>query len=93
MGRSVALSWCFEDECTPATKALLERVGEAGAAVPREADRRRQWTGFLHDLPLVIDRETTIRLWGASQVLGESDAVVPLGSLNRRDEHVRNPSA
>jgi len=29
----VALSWCFEDERTPATKALLERVGETGAAV------------------------------------------------------------
>jgi hypothetical protein len=32
---SVALSWCFEDERTPATKALLERVGEAGAVVPQ----------------------------------------------------------
>lgn len=32
---SVALSWCFEDERTPATTALLERVGEAGAFVPQ----------------------------------------------------------
>jgi predicted nucleic acid-binding protein len=32
---SVALSWCFEDERTPATAALLERVGEAGAVVPQ----------------------------------------------------------
>jgi predicted nucleic acid-binding protein len=31
---SVALSWCFEDERTPATKALLERVGESGAMAP-----------------------------------------------------------
>jgi len=32
---SVALSWCFEDERTQATRALLERVGEAGAIVPQ----------------------------------------------------------
>ena len=32
---SVALSWCFEDERTPATKALLERVGETGAVAPQ----------------------------------------------------------
>jgi predicted nucleic acid-binding protein len=32
---SVSLSWCFEDERTPATKALLERVGDGGALVPQ----------------------------------------------------------
>jgi predicted nucleic acid-binding protein len=32
---SVALSWCFEDERTPATKALLERAGETGAVAPQ----------------------------------------------------------
>ena len=32
---SVALSWCFEDERTPATKALLDRVGETGGFVPQ----------------------------------------------------------
>jgi len=32
---SVALSWCFEDERTAATKALLEGVGEAGAVAPQ----------------------------------------------------------
>ena len=32
---SVVLSWCFEDERTQATRALLERVGEAGAIVCR----------------------------------------------------------
>jgi drug/metabolite transporter (DMT)-like permease len=32
---SVALSWCFEDERTSATRTLLERVGEAGAVVPQ----------------------------------------------------------
>lgn len=31
---SVAISWCFEDEATPATEALLDRLGEAEAVVP-----------------------------------------------------------
>ena len=84
---SVALSWCFEDERTPATRALLERVGEAGAMVPQhwpaevlnglmmaerrqriDADRRRKLADFLHDLPLAIDPETTVQLWGPSRL-------------------------
>jgi predicted nucleic acid-binding protein len=32
---SVALSWCFEEERTPATAALLQRVGETGAVAPQ----------------------------------------------------------
>ena len=31
---SVALTWCFEDERTAATAALLERVGDSGAVAP-----------------------------------------------------------
>ena len=31
---SVTLSWCFEDEGTDATTALLHRVAETGAVVP-----------------------------------------------------------
>ncbi len=31
---SVALTWCFEDELTPATRAVLERVMNEGAAAP-----------------------------------------------------------
>jgi len=34
LDNSVALTWFFEDERTPATTALLERVGEAGALAP-----------------------------------------------------------
>ena len=32
---SVALSWCFEEERTPATTALLQWVGETGAVAPQ----------------------------------------------------------
>jgi len=32
---SVALSWCFDDERTPETQALLERIGETGASAPQ----------------------------------------------------------
>lgn len=31
---SIAVSWCFEDEASPATDALLERVRDEGARVP-----------------------------------------------------------
>lgn len=31
---SVALTWCFEDEHTPATLALLDQVAETGAMAP-----------------------------------------------------------
>jgi predicted nucleic acid-binding protein len=31
---AVALTWCFEDERTPATIALLEQVAESGALAP-----------------------------------------------------------
>ena len=32
---SVTLAWCFEDEHTPATTALLRRIGETGANAPQ----------------------------------------------------------
>jgi len=31
---SVALSWCFEDEASPATDAILDEVRHSGALVP-----------------------------------------------------------
>lgn len=30
---SIALSWCFEYERTPATQTLLERIGDHGGVV------------------------------------------------------------
>jgi predicted nucleic acid-binding protein len=87
---SVALSWCFEDERTPATKALLDRVGETGAIAPQhwplevlnglmmaerrrrvDANKRRQLAGFLRDLPIALDPDTTIQIWGETQNLAE----------------------
>ncbi|MGC2201211.1 MAG: type II toxin-antitoxin system VapC family toxin [Stellaceae bacterium] len=34
LDNSVALTWCFEDERTAVTTALLEQVGESGAWAP-----------------------------------------------------------
>jgi len=59
---SVALTWCFEDQRTPATQALLQRVVDTGAVVPvlwplevlnalAMAERRRR-----------LDRDTRHRL-------------------------------
>ena len=31
---SVAMAWCFQDEATPATNRLLDRMGDEAAAVP-----------------------------------------------------------
>ena len=31
---SIALAWCFQDEATPATRALLHRMGGETAVVP-----------------------------------------------------------
>ena len=31
---SIALSWCFEDEASPETDSLFERVRDEGAIVP-----------------------------------------------------------
>ena len=58
---SVALNWCFEDERTPATAALLDRVGALGAVAPQHwplealnslmmAERRNRLTRFPIDL-------------------------------------------
>jgi predicted nucleic acid-binding protein len=52
---SVAISWCFEDEASPETDAVLERVRDDGALVPAlwhlelgnvviQAERRKRLT-------------------------------------------------
>ncbi|MDR1188256.1 MAG: type II toxin-antitoxin system VapC family toxin [Bifidobacteriaceae bacterium] len=32
---SLTMTWCFEDESTPATEAILDRVSQEGALVPQ----------------------------------------------------------
>jgi predicted nucleic acid-binding protein len=87
---SVALTWCFEDEQTPAALALLEAVVEAGAVAPSlwplevlnalimaerrkrvDAAQRQRLTGFLRDLPIVLDSETAAQAWSATIQLAE----------------------
>lgn len=36
-----------------------------------EADQRRQLAAFLHDLPIAVDPDTAVQLWGATRRLAE----------------------
>ena len=81
---SVAVAWCFEDEASAATDALMARVRDEGAVVPElwhlevasvlvQAERRKRIDSATMEvrletlaiLPIVTDRETTPRAWGA----------------------------
>lgn len=67
---SVALSWCFEDERRPATKALLEVLNGLMMAERRQrvdAAKRRQLADLLRDLPITLDSDPAIQIWGATQ--------------------------
>lgn len=85
---SIALSWCFEDERTPATTALLDQVTEHGAVAPLswplevlnglimaercgrlDAENCQHLSGFLHQLPVVIDHETGSQAWTETAAL------------------------
>ena len=87
---SVALTWCFEDEQTPAALAMLEAVVEGGAVAPSlwplevlnalimaerrkrvDAAQRQRLSGFLRDLPIVLDEETAAQSWSATVRLAE----------------------
>ena len=87
---SVALTWCFEDEQTPAALALLEAVVETGAVAPSlwplevlnalimaerrkrvDAAERQRLSGFLRDLPIVLDDETAAQAWSVTIQLAE----------------------
>ena len=87
---SVALTWCFEDEQTAASLALLEQIVENGAVAPSlwplevlnalimaerrkrvDAAQRQRLTGFLRDLPIVLDDETAAQAWSATVQMAE----------------------
>lgn len=87
---SATLTWCFEDEQTAASLALLEAVVENGAVAPTlwplevlnalvmaerrhrlDAAQRQRLSGFLRDLPIVLDDETAAQAWSATIQLAE----------------------
>ena len=76
---SVALSWCFEDERTQATKALLERVGEAGAVVPQHWPAEALNGLMMAERRQRIDADRRRRLPGTSHQR-RAPAVLPPGS-------------
>lgn len=70
---SVALAWCFQDEQTPETLALLDRVAETGAIAPLlwplealngllMAERRRRLTGEQRHTLAALLRDLPITL-------------------------------
>jgi predicted nucleic acid-binding protein len=90
LDNSVALTWCFEDECTLATDVLLNQLSEVGAIVPQlwpleavnglliaerrnriTTAKRKELTGFLRKLPIIIDVETNDRVWAATARLAD----------------------
>lgn len=73
---SVAVSWCFEDEASPATDAILERVRDEGALVPAlwhlelgnvlvQAERRKRLTA--------ADTATRLALMAALPILTDDE--------------------
>lgn len=88
---SVALTWCFADEVTDATRAILRRLtDDDGAYAPSlwplevlntlivsqrrgrmSVEERQQQISFLHELPIIIDRETVEQVWTVTNYLAE----------------------
>ena len=63
---SAAAAWCFEDEATPASEALLDRVGRDGVIVPS------LWYIELSNVLCLADRKgriTSQQLAGAVSLL------------------------
>ncbi len=76
LGCSVAVAWCFEDEASPETDAILERVRDDGAVVPAlwhlelgnvliQAERRKRLTA--------ADTATRLELIGALPILTDDE--------------------
>jgi predicted nucleic acid-binding protein len=87
---STALTWCFVDEQTPESLALLEQVVEGGAAAPSlwplevlnallaaerrkrlDGAQRQRLSGFLRELPVALDADTSTQAWSATMRLAE----------------------
>jgi len=74
---SLTLSWCFEDEATPATDELLDIVAQSGAAVPplwrievanglQAAIRRKRIDAAYRDASIADLRQLPIAIDGES---------------------------
>ena len=89
---SVAVSWCFEDEASPETDAILERVRDDGARVPAlwhlelgnvliQAERRKRLTA--------TDTATRLALMAALPILTDDEtparAFIEVMTLARAD--------
>ena len=76
LDNSVALTWCFEDDRTPATTALLERVGEVGAVASAWPDEG-PGVGPRHPQPgEILDQEDEADLTKWSEVIFFHDLVM-----------------
>jgi predicted nucleic acid-binding protein len=76
---SLTVSWYFEDETTPATEAILEKVSETGATVPtlwrlevanafQSAIRRKRITALYRDQALAELTQMPITIDGDTNV-------------------------
>jgi predicted nucleic acid-binding protein len=76
---SLTVSWYFEDETTPATEAILDRVSESGATVPtlwrlevanafQSAIRRKRITAAYRDQSLAELTQMPITIDGDTNV-------------------------
>jgi len=63
MDISVTMSWCFEDEATPASDAVLDRLGAEQAAVPSS------WPLEVANVLLVAERRKRLTEARASRCL------------------------
>lgn len=76
---SVALAWCFEDEITPFTEAMLERTRLNGAFVPAH------WSLEMANALLVGERRqrlTEARATSLARTLGELPITVDDGAIS-----------
>lgn len=91
-----ALSWCFEDEASPQTDALFERVRDLAAAVPGlwhlevanvlQAEKRRRITAG--DVTMRLDLIAALPIATDSETTARAAAPRSMPSGRRRHERL-----